>query len=113
LTVAWALDILRFVPLATISPWREKELKMSTHTVIAVTVEYVGQKDFVTSVPPAETLQAIKVQAMKSFGLEPGAADRYVLTYNGQEQADREHVGDLGASTVVLKLTLLSDLTKG
>jgi hypothetical protein len=87
------------------------EAPMSANKV-TVTVQYVGQVDFTDEVPPAQLLQAIKVHAMKKFGLEPGAESRYGLSLNGTELSDQTHVGDLG-NPVVLTLALLHEVAKG
>lgn len=79
---------------------------------VAVSVTYVGKEDFVAQVPATEALQAIKVQAMKHFELNPGDESRYVLQFNGVDVNDSTKVGTIGAS-VTLKLMLAEEPAKG
>ncbi len=79
---------------------------------VAVTVQYVGKDDFVAEVPAREALQAIKVQALKHFGLNAGDAGRYVLQFNNVDVNEHTKVGALG-ETVVLKLVLAEEVAKG
>jgi hypothetical protein len=79
---------------------------------VAVTVTYVGKKDFVDEVPGSEELQAIKVRAMNAFELNAGDAHRYVLEFNGADVSDKTKVGKLG-TVVVLKLVLAEEVAKG
>lgn len=80
---------------------------------VSVTVQYVGNNDFVDpDAPGSEELQAIKVRAMKAFGLNPGDADRYVLQFNGADVSEKTKVEKFG-TVVVLKLTLADEVPKG
>ncbi|MGE0710323.1 MAG: hypothetical protein AB7N76_13580 [Planctomycetota bacterium] len=80
---------------------------------ITVKVEYVGQADFEDEVPAGQVLQAIKVRAMKFFGIEPGAEGKYELLFEGSAQSDQTHVGDFGRFVVVLTLALREEVAKG
>ena len=80
---------------------------------IEVKVQYVGAEDFSESYPPAEVLHAIKVAALRHFGLDPSAAGRYVLQYNGAVLAENGHLHDLGADSLVLTLALAGEVAKG
>lgn len=79
---------------------------------ITVTVEYVGQEPYNSEEPSGKNLQAIKVAAMKSFGLDAGAADKYVLKFNGAV-VENKHIGDFGMDKVTLTLSLGQEVPKG
>lgn len=80
---------------------------------VLVTVQYLGQDDFVEEVAARAALQSIKVRAMKKFELDPGAANEYVLQYGTADLKDQSHIGDLGGAAVTLRLVLKEDVTKG
>lgn len=80
---------------------------------VSVTVQYVGQDDFVEEVAAQAAVHAIKVRAMKKFELDPGAAEEYVLQYGTADLKDHSHIGDLGVEAVTLRLVLKEDVTKG
>ena len=62
---------------------------------VKVTVQYVGKDDFVDTVPAQRDLQAVKVQAMKSFELDPSQASKYVLQFNVGRPAGSQEAGRL------------------
>lgn len=80
---------------------------------IKVTVQYVGDIDFVTEVSASMDLQAIKVQAMKHFDLEVGKNDEYSLRYNEADLASHKKIGDLEQDEVILTLSFNKESTKG
>ena len=50
---------------------------------------------------------------MKAFGLEPSAADKYVLQYNGADLPANGHLSDLHQNPAVLRLVLKEEVPKG
>lgn len=81
---------------------------------VHVTVTYTGKNDFRETVPPSTTFGTIKVTAMKDgFGLDPAAADEYVLQFDNTDMADAQPVGSLDREDVKLRLMLKSEPHKG
>lgn len=80
---------------------------------VTVTVQYVGHDDFVETFQANVPVKAIKLAAMRKFGLEPSAADQYVLQFDGADLSDDKHVGELGMTAVKLTLSLKHDVPKG
>lgn len=98
----------------------ESQMSMDMRTVVpeardqvVVTVQYVGSEDFIRSFPGAVAFQAVKVQAMKSFDLEPEAADEYVLQLNDADLPDSGHLRDLHQTQVALTLVRKDEVSKG
>ena len=80
---------------------------------IVVTVQYVGDIDFVEEVPEDMELQAVKINAMKHFELEVGKNADYTLQFNGADISDHGKVGDFDRVQLTLTLTMTKEPTKG
>ena len=86
---------------------------MNDKKAISVTIEYTGHAPYHDDVHGNPVIKAIKLAAMKAFGLEPSAADKYVLQYEGTDLDDTKHIQSLGKSDIKLALTLKHEPTKG
>lgn len=82
-------------------------------TIYKITVQYVGEEDFVDEVHGDPPFKTVKLAAMKKFELEESAAKNYVLQYGGTDLDDKKHVSSLGLSNFTLTLTLIEEPTKG
>lgn len=80
---------------------------------IEVVVEYVGNQDFTGTFPATVSLQVIKMQAMKAFGLEPSAQENYVFQFNGVDLEKNIKLNSLHSQRVVLVLALIKEPVKG
>lgn len=89
----------------------EKEFTMKNEITVKVT--YVGNDDFTNNFPGSVILHSIKVRAMKSFELDEGSADKYVLQLNGIDVDDKSHLESLGTGEIVFTLMLKEEVTKG
>jgi hypothetical protein len=89
----------------------KKEFTMKNE--IAIKVTYVGHDDFTNDFPKSVILHSIKIRAMKSFELEEGSADKYVLQLNGIDMDDKSHLESLGTDEIVFTLMLKEEVTKG
>ncbi len=83
------------------------------HEQVHVTVTYTGKHDFHETIPGQTTFGTIKVDAMKILGLDPAAADQYVLQYKDADVADDKPVNSLHEEHVKLRLMLKSEPHKG
>jgi hypothetical protein len=80
---------------------------------IAVKVLYVGNDDFISVFPGNIVLHSVKLKAMKSFELDEGSMDKYVLQHNGVDADDKTHLEAWGAGEIVFTLILKDEVTKG
>jgi hypothetical protein len=86
---------------------------MSHDNSINVTVNYTGNEPFREQVRGNPPFHQIKMAAMRAFGLEPAAAGKYVLQYDGTDLDDKRHIDSLGKENVTLVLTLKEEPVKG
>jgi hypothetical protein len=83
------------------------------HEKVHVTVEYTGTEPFSASFPKSTTFHHIELEAMRAFGLEAAAADKYALQFHGADLDDRRPIGSLGQKDVHIQLTLKHEPVKG
>ena len=80
---------------------------------VTVIVSYTGHVPFEDEFSANASLSSVKARAINKFGLEPSAALKYGLQFNGADVPDNAKVKDLGTDPVKLTLVFLQDQTKG
>lgn len=80
---------------------------------LEVRVAYLGAQDFVDSFPGGETVKAVKLAAMRFFGLEVGSHEKYVIVADDTVVDEKLHVRDLGEARQRLRLRLKDEPVKG
>jgi hypothetical protein len=80
---------------------------------IEVTVKYVGHNDYTHEFPGEIVFHAIKVAAMRFFGLEESAASKYALQYNGTDLGEHTDLSILDKNPATLTLVLKEEVPKG
>lgn len=86
---------------------------MSEERKVDLTVDYTGAKPFHEIIHDNPTFHHIKHQALKAFGLEPAAGNKYVLQYEGTDVDEKRHIDSLDKQKVVLLLMLKDEPVKG
>lgn len=80
---------------------------------LEVIVAYMGEKDFKSEFPGGETVKAVKLAAMKAFGLEASSHDKYVVVADDVVVDEKAHIRDLGDARLRLRLRLKDEPIKG
>ncbi len=80
---------------------------------IEVEVAYTGHDEFKGTFPPEDTVGTVKRKAMDKFGIEPSAADQYVLQHAGVNVDDGRDIDDFGKHEVKFVLLLKKPQEKG
>lgn len=86
-----------------------KPITPSSRERLPVTVVFLGRDDFHTDLPEIATLRQLKLLALVHFGLEPEAADRYVLRNHGTNCSDEQSLAILGERPVSLTLVAAAE----
>ena len=86
---------------------------MEDHEKITVIVDYVGKEPWSGVEPSKKTIKEVKLQAMRAFGLEEAAWDKYALQLNGVNLADSAKLEQVGSSPVRMELVLKGEQFKG
>jgi hypothetical protein len=84
-----------------------------SHETFDITVQYTGKEPFYEVAHDDPTFHNVKLKAMHKFGIEPSAADKYVLQHNGVDLPEDQRVSTLDETTIVLILTLKHEPPKG
>ena len=80
---------------------------------IKVSVSYTGHDPYEHKFTPETTLGTVKAKAMELFKIEPGAADKYVLQFDGASYDDATKIGKFGKCELPLVLLLKKPQEKG
>lgn len=86
---------------------------MANEHAIDITVKYTGKNDFTEQTNGNPPFHEVKLQAMRSFGIELSAAAMYVLQHDGVDLPDDAHLRSLNQRTLTLILTLKHEPPKG
>jgi hypothetical protein len=100
-----------------LTDYKLKERKNMTATavekLVKVRVDYTGHDHFSGEFSPETLAGAVKVTAMPTFGLEPSAADKYVLQHDGVNVDDSTPIGAFDKHNVKFDLVLKKPQEKG
>lgn len=80
---------------------------------IEATVSYTGHDDYQGEFSPEVPVGTVKRKAMDKFEIEPSAAEKYALQFNGANLDEHTKIGDLGRHEVKLVLVLKQPQQKG
>jgi len=80
---------------------------------LTVIVSYTGQDDYQDDFSPETPVGTVKSKAMHQFGIEPSAADKYVIKFNGVNIPETTKIGTLGGPVIKLVLLLKKPQEKG
>ena len=81
---------------------------------IHVVVSYIGHEPWKHPFRPADTVHAVKVEAMtKGFDLEESAAGNYALQFSGGDLPEATTIGQLGKNPLNVDLVLTKEPQKG
>lgn len=80
---------------------------------LEVRVAYVGAEDFAEQFPGGEVVKAIKLAAMKFFGLEVGSHNKYVIVADDVVVDENLHLRELGEARLRMRLRPKDEPIKG
>lgn len=89
------------------------EVAAQSDRKLEVIVAYMGEKDFESEFPGGENVKAVKLAAMKAFGLEASSHDKYVVVADDVVVDEKAHIRDLGDAWLRLRLRLKDEPIKG
>lgn len=90
-----------------------KEANTEVAKKVHVTVCYTGHDEYVESFAPEVPVGTVKHKAMHEFSIEPSAADKYVLQFDGVNLDDKTKLSELGKREVKFVLLLKKPQEKG